>query len=192
MKKEKFDKFIIVSDVNSVDEIKSAADIESDIFAVVIKTDDEFEISSEYRDYLKNSGFITVLYSSDMSVFSADFIMQFDIRLAEKEYFITADIFKELDIERYTLLCGRTEAYRLSTCFSGRKNTDFKSRLVSITEGTDGVREFCTSLFKEKSNEEIRSIMECLTAARSGDISKVFAAESRNFYSMVSLKAGNK
>ena len=114
--------------------------------------------------------------------------MCFDIRLSDSDYFITQEIFKDINIDRYRLLCGRTDTYRLISNFRSKNAPDYRTKLVKKTEGIDSVKKYCETLFKDKSDFEINCILKCLTAARTGNIQTVFRQESVNFYEMIRQK----
>lgn len=181
--------YMIVSSIDSMGQLMSCSIPEKkDIAAVVINTDAEFQINEDGKKYLENSGFLTILYSTDFSKFSVDFLMCFDIRLSDSDYFITQEIFKDINIDRYRLLCGRTDTYRLISNFRSKNAPDYKTKLVKKTEGIDSVKKYCETLFKDKSDFEINCILKCLTAARTGNIQTVFRQESVNFYEMIRQK----
>ena len=63
--------YMIVSSIDSMGQLMSCSiPEEKDIAAVVINTDAEFQINEDGKKYLENSGFLTILYSTDFSKFS--------------------------------------------------------------------------------------------------------------------------
>ena len=118
MTTEIFENCILVRDINSIKELMSVDS--SGIAAFVITTENEFQIDDADREYLSSCCYITMLYSNNLSSFSADFIMAFDIRLSENDYYITSENFKKLNINRYRLLCGETDTYQLISSLSSK------------------------------------------------------------------------
>lgn len=189
MTTEILENYMIVSGIDSMEHLMSCSIPEGkNIAAVVINTDEEFQIDEIGKKYLDDSGFVTILYSTDFSAFSAEFLMCFDIRLSDCDYFITQEIFKNINTDRYRLLCGRTDTYKLISNFRSKNAPDYRTKLVKKTEGIDSVKKYCETLFKDKSSFEINCILKCLTAARTGNIQTVFRQESVNFYEMIRQK----
>lgn len=186
MTTEIFENCILVRDINSIKELMSVDS--SGIAAFVITTENEFQIDDADREYLSSCCYITMLYSNNLSSFSADFIMAFDIRLSENDYYITSENFKKLNINRYRLLCGETDTYQLISSLSSKKSADYKTRLIKHAGSIEDVKSYCQSLFKEKTSSEINCLLKCLTAARTGNLEAVFGQESVNFYEMVKQK----
>ena len=186
MTTERFDNYILVKDINSIKELKSVDT--SDVAAVLIVADAEFQTDAADKEYISNCNYITILYGSDLSSFSSDFIMLFDIRLSGRCYYINAEDFNKIDINRYRLLCGETDTYRLVSSFSSKKNASYKTRLTKKAESLDHAKNYCQTLFKEKSSSEISCLLKCLITARTGNLEMVFRQESVNFYEMVRQK----
>ena len=189
MTTELFENYAIVNDIVSVKEIESLGYNENtDVAAVVICCDKEFQIDEADKNYLKNGRFLTFIYSPDFSSFSAEFLMHFDMRLSGNEYFINPEIFKEININRYRLLCGEKDTYNLISYFTEKNASVYKSKLVRNVGSIDDVKKYCEILFKDKTHSEINCLVKCLTTARTGDIQSVFGQESVNFYEMIRQK----
>lgn len=180
----KKDKYLYIAEADNLNDAVEASlkEIDEDVFAVVYCVDGKTVFTPETEKALAELPVISAAYSPELSVFSPEILMCFDLRFSDTVFTADMQTAERVNSERFGLLFGYNRKNKLEECLKkgfGMIELDYFS--VS-SESTD---DYFTRIFREKSNSQLKALTECLVTLRSGIQENSFIKESENFYKLI-------